>query len=57
MKQEEHRRRSITVSLDIKLIEEFDELCVKGSINRSRLVETFIREYVENNKLKEKIDD
>ena len=45
-----HTKKTLTFSLDKELVLEFETLCDKNYINRSKLVEAFIREYVEKSK-------
>lgn len=50
MKTPKNTKRNLNFSIDIPLIEEFDKVADKKAINRSKLIENFIREWVEANK-------
>jgi len=46
MENENNKRVSTTFAIDADLLEEFKRICQEKSINRSRLIEKYIEEYV-----------
>lgn len=46
------KRTTHTYTIDDKLYEEFEKIVREKSINKSRLIETFIEDFVKNNKEK-----
>ena len=46
------KRTTRTYTIDDKLYEQFEKIVREKSINKSRLIETFIEDFVKNNKEK-----
>ena len=50
VKQKYKTKIGIYSTIDVEVMKEFDRVCDKKAINRSKLLENFIKQWIEENK-------